>query len=100
MNITRRSFLAGILALGVAPAVVKASSIMRVRPIVLPGDAEYELFAGEIRRNESFRFIEFNPSVHEAMNQMIDNMKLQHIKPNKNGKYIAFVHPANHWILR
>ena len=30
----RRSFLAVCLALGVAPAVVKASSIMRVRPLL------------------------------------------------------------------
>jgi len=61
MTITRRSFLAGILALGVAPAVVKASSIMRVRPIILPGDDEFRLFTGEIGRYESVRFTESAP---------------------------------------
>ena len=39
--ISRRSFLAGILALGVAPAVVKASSIMRVRPVIANGVVKY-----------------------------------------------------------
>jgi len=56
MNITRRSFLTSILALGVAPAVVKASSIMRVRPIILPGDDEFRLFTGEIGRYEGVTF--------------------------------------------
>lgn len=32
--ITRRSFLASILAAATAPAIVKASSIMRVRPVL------------------------------------------------------------------
>ena len=56
MNITRRSFLTSILALGVAPAVVKASSIMRVRPLIVPdwvmgptiGPVPLEIFTGEI----------------------------------------------------
>ena len=34
--LNRRQFLASILALGVAPAIVRASSIMRVRPLILP----------------------------------------------------------------
>lgn len=34
MSLTRRGFLTACLALGVAPAVVKAASIMRVRPII------------------------------------------------------------------
>ena len=90
MTITRRSFLAGILALGVAPAVVKASSIMRVRPIVLPGDAEFELFRGEIGRYESVRFIESTPDIHA----MVAAMKRQHIPPGPDGNYIAIVHPS------
>ena len=38
---TRRSFLAGVFAAGVAPAIVRAESIMRVKAIVLPGDPEF-----------------------------------------------------------
>jgi len=90
MNITRRSFLAGILALGVAPAVVKASSIMRVRPIVLPGDPEFELITEEIGRYESIRFIESTPDIHA----IIVAMKRQHIPPGPDGNYIAIVHPS------
>lgn len=62
MNITRRSFIEGIIALGVAPDVVKASSIMRVRPLIVPGwvlgptigPVPLEIFTGEI--GEIFEF--------------------------------------------
>ncbi len=47
--LTRRGFMGSILALGLAPAVVKASSIMRVRPIICPW---------EIGFYEDVRFIE------------------------------------------
>ena len=42
-DITRRSFLGLILASGVAPAIVRASSLMRLPPprIILPGDDGY-----------------------------------------------------------
>ena len=43
---TRRSFLGAILAAGVAPAIVKASSLMPVRPVgalILPGDADFNV---------------------------------------------------------
>jgi len=52
----RRSFLGVILAAAIAPAIVRAESIMRVRPIVLPGDAEFELIVGEIGRLEGVTF--------------------------------------------
>ena len=42
---SRRSFLSGCLALGVAPAVVRAESLMR---IVIPSAKEVALFSGEI----------------------------------------------------
>lgn len=38
----RRGFLGAILAAAAAPVVVKAESLMRVKPIVLPGDAEFQ----------------------------------------------------------
>ena len=61
----RRGFLSSILAFGAAPAIVRAESIMRIRPIVLPGDAEFEAIArgnqfatfDEITR-ESLRILE------------------------------------------
>ena len=34
----RRGFMSSILALGVAPAIVRAESIMRIKPILLPGE--------------------------------------------------------------
>lgn len=36
MSMNRRSFMQSILALAAAPAVVRASSIMRVRPVLGP----------------------------------------------------------------
>lgn len=33
MSLTRRSFLRGMLAVAVAPAIVKAENIMRIRPL-------------------------------------------------------------------
>lgn len=35
--ISRRSFLGSMLAIGVAPAIVRATSIMRVKPLVPAG---------------------------------------------------------------
>ncbi|MGE4243704.1 twin-arginine translocation signal domain-containing protein [Ramlibacter sp.] len=40
---TRRSFLAGILAAGVAPAAVGSGILMPVRKIVMPGDVLWRL---------------------------------------------------------
>jgi hypothetical protein len=34
----RRGFLSSILALGAAPAIVRAGSLMKVKPILLPGE--------------------------------------------------------------
>lgn len=71
--IARRGFLHAILAAGMAPAVVKASSLMRIvvpsTTILRPGDAGYTdtfcelehsmpLFKGEIGHYEKIRFIE------------------------------------------
>ena len=67
MTITRRSFLAGILALGVAPAVVKASSIMLVRPVLAKGVVKYideESFHNSI--GEIFEFNRRNVSADGA----------------------------------
>ena len=86
----RRSFLGVILAAAVAPAVVRAESIMRVRPIVLPGDVEFEFFTPELGRYESVRFIESTPDIHA----MVAAMKRQHIPPGPDGNYIAIVHPS------
>ena len=72
----RRSFLGGILAAAVAPAIVRAESIMRVRPIVLRDELGHwvdalsvgqdeigrvhgdrlQIFTGEIGRYESVIF--------------------------------------------
>jgi hypothetical protein len=51
--------MGAILALGVAPAVVKAGSIMRVRPPTGWVESEWSLLlTGEIGRYEGVRFIE------------------------------------------
>ncbi len=49
----RRGFLAGMLAACAAPAIVKASSIMRVVPVVAP-----PTFSGEMGQFTSIRFYE------------------------------------------
>ena len=77
----RRGFLAGILALGMAPAVVKASSIMRVRPILLLGD-------------DVLTFYEQTITI-DQMRGVVDTMQRCHIPPDRDGYYHAFVHPSN-----
>jgi hypothetical protein len=50
MSMNRRHFLtglAGILASGVAPAVLPAGSIMRVKPVLLPG-IDFHLDLGNV----------------------------------------------------
>lgn len=47
----RRGFLASMMALGVAPAIVRAESIMRVRPVITPygiGDVIAPTIAGDV----------------------------------------------------
>lgn len=34
----RRGFMSSLLALGMAPAIVRAESLMRIKPILLPGE--------------------------------------------------------------
>ncbi len=41
----RRGFLGAILALGAAPAIVRAESLMRIKPVLLPGD-DFQYFPG------------------------------------------------------
>lgn len=52
----RRSFLAGVLAAGAAPAIVRAGSLMR-----LPAPKFDRLFTGEIGAIDSFSFIASDP---------------------------------------
>ena len=76
----RRGFLAGILALGMAPAVVKASSIMRVRPVLLLGDDVLEFYEQTITIDQ--------------MRGVVDEMRLRHIPPDASGNYWATLHPS------
>lgn len=104
MSLTRRWFLSACLALGVAPAVVKASSIMRVRPVIVPGDAEWvlgptegpyyptELFTGEIGRYEGITIMEPGVSIDD-IRRMREHARKHHIKPDADGCYIAMVTP-------
>jgi len=82
----RRSFLAGILAFGMAPAVVKASSIMRVRPIVRSWDGGYALLTGEIGRYDGITFYEQNITI-DQMRRTVDEMRLRAIPPDSSGSY-------------
>ena len=58
----RRSFLqgiAGILAAGVAPSILPASSIMRVKAIVLPGDEDF-LLPSDFESMNGFKFFRYD----------------------------------------
>jgi len=85
--VDRRGFLASILALGMAPAVVKASSIMRVRPSPI-------LFTGEIGVFEGLTFYEQIVTI-DQMRGMVDEMRLRHIPPDASGSYWVAMHPAH-----
>ena len=111
----RRSFLTAILALAAAPAVVKASNIMRVWPVFTGGEYGWQpfdgsisdaLFTGEIGRYEGVSFrtnalgegtvlTEENTGILtiSAVNQIIDVMKIRHIPPDRNGNYVFLAHP-------
>lgn len=93
--IQRRSFLAGILAAGVAPAFVRAGVLMPVKEIWVPPvevivltdiGLETKLFPMEIGRIETFRFIE-SPNYHRVMRPLGKS------KPKApDGEYFAFLH--------
>lgn len=53
----RRRFLQAILATGIAPAIVRAESLMK---IVIPSTKEVAWFNGEIGKYEGVTFIENN----------------------------------------
>ena len=60
---------------------------MRVRPIVLPGEAEFELFRGEIGRYDGI-------TIHQQFSDAIEAMHRQHIPPGVDGNYVMFAHPS------
>jgi hypothetical protein len=61
----RRGFLSSILAMGMAPAIVRAESLMRVKQVLLPGE-DFNFTSAEL--NLSFR--EFNDKyVKPALNR-------------------------------
>lgn len=59
-----------MLALGAAPAIVRAESIMRIKPIVLPGEAE---FAAIARGNS---LITCDQIAREALKILSENLSL------------------------
>lgn len=74
----RRGFLGSILALCAAPAIVRIGSLMPVRNIVLPTDAEFATVVGnpfltidEITR-EALRLMNGNVSFIAAINKQYD----------------------------
>lgn len=54
----RRGFLRGILAAAAAPAIVRAGSLMRINPTLVPPPPLAPLFTCEIGEISGFRFIE------------------------------------------
>jgi len=61
--VNRRGFLRGMLALGVAPAVVKSGVLMKVKPLLLPGEDF------EVGHYYGFRYIESEfPMVGDPVN--------------------------------
>jgi hypothetical protein len=100
----RRSFLGTILALAVAPAVVRASSIMRVRPTLTGWEAAP--LTGEIGVYESIRFIEpmtlrSNEGLSlDALHQAVRYMQAHAMLPDADGCYVLPVTPEWISILR
>lgn len=71
----RRGFLGAILAAAVAPAVVKAESIMRVRPIVLPGEVEFNLTFAELVDHRAAA----RAALEEWWSLQFDRLMLKHL---------------------
>lgn len=84
----RRNFMSSILALGAAPAIVRAESIMRIKPVLLPGE-DFSLGPEEITR-EALRMLEeqilLMPSVSFAyLNKNVRQRYLTIRKPPRYG---------------
>lgn len=88
----RRGFLRGMLALGAAPAIVRADSLMKL----VPRDLPVVLEMGHI---ETFRFVE-TPIVTTAATGILTSdivertvrmMRENHVQAGPNGKYVMFV---------
>jgi hypothetical protein len=99
----RRDFLSSMLALCVAPAVVRAENIMRVRPVLVNPciaianelDQAAILMRGEIVRLEGFNFfttsvIEYPPSYSEHNRERFLSVMLN---ANKEETNVFLVHP-------
>lgn len=66
MSLSRRGFLTGMLALGAAPAIVRAASLMKV---VTPAGL---IWSGvDLARGEDYYIIIMHPSAEEAMRELM-----------------------------
>jgi len=112
----RRGFLGSILALAVAPAIVRVDSLMRIVPRETsvwtiestPGGIWY---SGEIGSYEGVRFIEslepgaiLTPSGKvlplDFVSDLARLMRKSHIPPGPDGNYVAVIHPSFARVLR
>ncbi len=85
----RRGFLTGILALGMAPAIVRADSLMRIIP------REAVLLTGKIGY---FECTTFTYSRNE-LGEIIEHTRRAHL-PSDAGNYYAIMHPDSAALAR
>ncbi len=77
----RRGFLQGIIALGMAPAIVRASSLMPIRVLDAPrivvwGESEITLLTPQIIANEAFKMLESNLIMTRHVNNAWEKVAL------------------------
>ena len=76
----RRGFLGSMLALGMAPAIVRAESLMRIKAVVLPGEAEFVAIDNVINplfgRYEGIRLIHTPPLWADALFREVNKSSL------------------------
>lgn len=79
----RRGFLSGMFASAMAPAVVRASSIMRIKPLVLPGEAEFVAVASALPATGN-TFLSAAMVAKEALSILEDQLRFLDDMPQRN----------------
>ncbi len=88
----RRGFLQSILALGAAPAIVRATSLMKVSGIILPTDEEIFELAGiplEFTSSPGYPFLTPSMITREALKILEKNLIAANLVNRKFDKQLT-----------